>query len=148
EAVRNAKRRKKKCALLIGAGCSATGGVPLANGFVEIIKKDWANAYHRAAKAASSGLPTYPLCMAELSDAERRDLIAEYVDAARINWAHIAIAQLIDAEFVDRVFTTNFDPLVLRACALLNVFPAVYDFAATQRFKPAYLPERSVFHLH
>jgi NAD-dependent SIR2 family protein deacetylase len=86
--------------------------------------------------------------MAELSDAERRDLISDYVDRATINWAHLAIAQLMKDGFVDRVFTTNFDPLVLRACALLGVFPAVYDFAASQRFKPAYLPEKAVFHLH
>lgn len=142
EAVRHAKRRGKKCALLIGAGCSVSAGIPLASGFVEIIKKEWPSAYKRANPR------TYPKCMAELADGERSDLIAEKVDNAMVNWAHLAIAQLIKMDYVDRVLTTNFDPLVLRACALLNVFPAVYDFAASQKFKPAYTPEKAVFHLH
>ena len=61
--------------------------------------------------------------------AELRDLVAEYVDSAKINWAHICIALLFQAGYVDRVLTTNFDPLVNRACALLGQFPAVYDCA-------------------
>ena len=111
EAVRNAKRRGKKCVLLLGAGCSVTAGVPSAGEFVEIIRKEWTAAYNRAVKHSASGSPTYPLCIAELSDAERRDLIASYVDSAKINWAHLAVAQLMKMGFVDRVFTTNFDPL-------------------------------------
>ena len=86
--------------------------------------------------------------MAELSLGERRDLIATYVDKARINWAHIAIAQLMKAGFVDRVLTTNFDLLFVRACALLGQFPAVYDFAASQLFKAADIPDQAVFYLH
>ncbi|HJH30645.1 MAG TPA: hypothetical protein C5S50_00260, partial [Methanosarcinaceae archaeon] len=50
--------------------------------------------------------------------------------------------------YVDRVLTTNFDPLVVRACALLNEFPAVYDFAASQLFKPADVADKAIFHLH
>jgi hypothetical protein len=67
---------------------------------------------------------------------------------ARINWAHIAIAQLIKHGYVDRVLTTNFDPLVVRACALIGAFPAVYDFAASQVLKPADIPGEAVFYLH
>ena len=37
----------------------------------------------------------------------RRDLIGGYIDNAKINWAHLALAQLIDHDFVDRVLTTN-----------------------------------------
>ena len=44
--------------------------------------------------------------------------------------------------------TTNFDPLVVRACALSGIYPAVYDFAASQLLKPAQVPEMAVFHLH
>ncbi len=142
EAVRGAKQRGKKCALLIGAGCSVSAGIPLASGFVDIIKKDWPTAFKRAKEE------TYPHCMAELVDGARRDLIAQKVDSTKINWAHLGIAQLIKEGYVDRVLTTNFDPLVLRACAMLHVFPAVYDFAASQRFRPAYTPEKAVFHLH
>jgi hypothetical protein len=86
--------------------------------------------------------------MAELTLGERRDLIAEYVDKAKINWAHIGIACLLQKGYVDRFLTTNFDPLVMRACALLGEFPAVYDFAASQFLKPADIPDKAVFHLH
>jgi NAD-dependent SIR2 family protein deacetylase len=53
--------------------------------------------------------------MAELSVGQQRDLIIEQVAKAKINWAHMAIAQLIRNGYVDRILTTNFDPLVLRA---------------------------------
>jgi hypothetical protein len=147
EAVRNAKSRGKRCVLLLGAGCSISGGVPLASGFVKIIKSEWPAAYKRA-EAKAAALPSYTRCMAELSHAERRDLITRYIESAKINWAHVAVAQLMKTGFVDRIFTTNFDPLVLRACAMLNVFPAVYDLAASQKFKPAYVPDKAVFYFH
>jgi len=86
--------------------------------------------------------------MAELSVAERHDLISKYINKAKLNWAHLAIAQLLKEGYVDRVLTVNFDPLVMRACALVGVFPAVYDFAASQHFKPDFIARQSVFYLH
>lgn len=139
ETVKKANERGKKCTLLIGAGCSVTAGIPTAKGFVEIIEKDYTRAFKRARTK------TYAHCMAELSLGERRDLIADYVDKAKVNWAHIAIAQLMKAGYVDRVLTTNFDLLFVRACALLGQFPAVYDFAASQLFKAADIPESGRF---
>lgn len=35
-----------------------------------------------------------------------------------------------------------------QACALLNVFPAIYDFAASQTFKPDFVPTPAVYYLH
>jgi hypothetical protein len=134
--------RKRGCSLLIGAGCSATAGVETAAGFVKLIEQRFKGAHERAAEK------TYPKCMAELSRGQQRDLIIEQVWQAKINWAHMAIAQLIRKGYVDRVLTTNFDPLVLRACAMLGEFPAVYDFAISQLFRPGELPERAIFHLH
>jgi len=142
ETLRKAKDRGKQCSLLIGAGCSVKAGIPTAAGFVEVIQKEYPRAYERAAEK------TYPKCMAELSFGDQRDLIAGYVDQAKINWAHIAIAQLIKNGFVDRILTTNFDLLVVRACALVGMFPAVYDFAASQAFSPADIPGQAVFYLH
>ena len=86
--------------------------------------------------------------MAELSIGQRRDLIADYVDKAKINWAHLGVAQLMKHGFIDRILTTNFDLLVVRACALVGIFPAIDDFAASQLFKPADIPNRAVFYLH
>jgi tetratricopeptide (TPR) repeat protein len=109
---------------------------------VEIIEKRYPQAYRRAKEK------TYAKCMAELPPGVRRDLVARYVDRAKINWAHIGIAQLMKNGYVDRILTTNFDLLAVRACAMLGVFPAIYDFAASQLFKPADIPDQAVFYLH
>ncbi len=142
ETVKRAKERDKACILLIGAGCSVKAGIPSATEFIEIIRKTYPRAYERAEKKS------YPHVLAQLSMAERHDLISEYINKAKLNWAHIAIAQLIKRGFVDRVLTVNFDPLVMRACALVGVFPAVYDFAASQHFKADFIARQSVFYLH
>jgi hypothetical protein len=124
ESLGTAKDRPNKCTILIGAGCSVKADIPLASGFVKIIEEDHNQAYKRAAEK------TYPKCMAELAGGERRELIARYINQAKINWAHIAIAQLMKAGYIDRVLTVNFDPLVVKACAMVGLYPAVYDFAA------------------
>ena len=142
ETLKSARKWGRKCSILIGAGCSASAGIPTARGFVEIIQKDYPRAYDRAEEK------TYSQCMSELSRADQRDLIAEYVDKAKINWGHIALAQLMQAGFIDRVLTTNFDSLVVQASALLRRFPAVYDFAASQNFEPEKVPEQAIFYLH
>lgn len=144
ETLKNAHERETplKCSLLIGAGCSASAGIPLAGGFIDEIEKRYPEAYAYAREK------TYPHCMAALSVGERRALIREHIKKSRINHAHLAIAQLIKNGFVDRVLTTNFDPLVARACALCNIPIAVYDFAATQTFDPGDAPDLAVFHLH
>src|SRR5215469_1510651 len=143
DTLRNSAQQGRGCSLLIGAGVSVTAGIPTAAGFVDEIRRRFPAKFKRAPEPK-----TYPRCMAELLTAEVRDLISEYVDKARINWAHVCIALLMEHGYVDRVLTTNFDPLVSRACALLGVFPAVYGFAASQEFKPANLPDQAVFHLH
>jgi hypothetical protein len=100
------------------------------------------NAYSRADPK------DYPHCMDQLFPGERRDLIHNFVERAEINPAHNAIALLMGNGFVDRVLTTNFDPLVLRACANINFFPAVYDFAVSQIFNPGEIFGEAIFHLH
>lgn len=143
DSIRKAKEhRNKGCTLLIGAGCSVKAGIPTASEFIDIISKEFKLAYERALKK------TYPYLMAELALAERHYLIGRYIGSAKLNWAHLAIAQLFKKGYVDRVLTVNFDPLVMRACALVGVFPAVYDFASSQNFKSALIPAQSVFYLH
>ncbi|MFP2911510.1 SIR2 family protein, partial [Pyxidicoccus sp. 3LFB2] len=143
EQLRHVKDHGKKCSLLIGAGCSVTAGVPTAQGFVDLIQKAHPFRYERAPEK------TYGACMKQLPSNVRRDLVAKSIDdATGINWAHVGIAQLVAHGYVDRIFTTNFDPLILRACALVNQFPAVYDFAAATQFVPDMVPSPAVFHLH
>ena len=89
DTLRAGKQYGRPCSLLIGAGCSVTAGIPTAAGFVELIKEHHPRAYERAAGK------TYPHCMAALDTGVRRDLIVAKIREAKINWAHIAIAQLV-----------------------------------------------------
>ncbi len=141
---RQAKEKNRGCTLLIGAGCSASAGIPDAGEIVELIKanKNYRGAYDRAE------IKDYPHCMKELSPGARHDLIMECVSDKKINWAHMCIALLIQHDFVDRVLTVNFDPLISRACALLGEFPAIYDFAASKEFDSDKIFGKAVFHLH
>jgi len=132
----------RRCSVLLGAGCSISAGIPSASDIVRHIQTHFPAAYARASSH------DYPDCMAALERGVRRDLIGTYIDKAKINWAHLALAQLIDGGYIDRVLTTNFDPLVSRACALVNSFPAVYDFAASRVFNPDQISEKAIFHLH
>jgi tetratricopeptide (TPR) repeat protein len=137
-----AKQRGKGAILLTGAGCSVTAGIPLAQGFVDIIQREYLPAYKSAKKK------NYSHCMSELSSGDRRDLISRYVDNAEVNWAHVCIASLMRAGYVSRVLTTNFDPLLERAAALQGIYPAVYDCATSAEFKKEYISDPSIFHLH
>ena len=95
QALRFSRVQGRKCSLLIGAGCSVSAGIPSAGGFVQLIEKEFLDAYRRA------NPKTYPRCMAELPPGTQRDLIAREVDAAKINWGHVSIAQLMAAGYVD-----------------------------------------------
>ncbi|HEX8174368.1 MAG TPA: SIR2 family protein [Pyrinomonadaceae bacterium] len=161
EKLRAEKRWGKGCTLLIGAGCSHAGGIPLASEFIKIIEELFPETYRKAKEEEIKGLvergaevdeesfvPSYPNCMGQLAPALRRQIFVDYVNKAKINWAHICIASLIKAGYVDRVLTTNFDSLIVQACALLGEYPAVYDFAASQTLVPQHIPAKSIFHLH
>ncbi|MDP8225065.1 MAG: hypothetical protein P9L99_17020, partial [Candidatus Lernaella stagnicola] len=141
-------RRDRKVSLLIGAGCSVSAGIPLARDIVEEIRQKYPLHYERAREKCDGETPGYPQCMSMLPPRDRRDLINPYIDKSKINWAHLGIALLVAGGYVDRVLTTNFDPLIQQACALVYKFPAIYDFAASQEFKPEWLPEKAVFYLH
>jgi hypothetical protein len=142
ETVSQARKRGCPFSLLIGAGCSVKAGIPTADGFVRAIKDEYPRKYAHAAEK------TYACCMGELLVSERNHLVREYLKKAKINWAHIGIAALMQHGYVSRVLTTNFDSLIVQACALLGVFPAVYDCAAAEITKPRDIPDKAVFHLH
>jgi tetratricopeptide (TPR) repeat protein len=141
ETLRNARGRDK-CALLIGAGCSVTAGIPTAPGIAAEAQSLCPRACSRTADK------DYPHVMAALSPDERRSIIGKYVDNANVNWAHVCIAQLMNEGYVDRILTTNFDPLVIWASALVGRSPAVYDLAGSSTFDPERIASPAVLHLH
>ena len=153
EDLRKGMDRTRKCTLLIGAGCSKTAGIPLAADIVRDIKTKFPRVYERAlnrahGRNASPPFPSYGDCMAELDPGPQRDLIRGYIDKARLNWAHVGNGSLVANGYVDRLLTTNFDPLIAQGCAVFNEFPAVYDLTMSPTMRFEQLPDKAVFHLH
>jgi hypothetical protein len=142
DALRKARARGIECDLLIGAGCSTSAGIPDGDGFANRIKEEFPGLYGQAS------FHTYAECMYLLPDGVRQDLIARFVDGAVMNYAHVCIAALLREQYVRRVFTTNFDPLVSRACALLLVPCDPYDVACSDPLPLSAIRGTSVFHLH
>ncbi|MEQ1936390.1 MAG: SIR2 family protein, partial [Fimbriimonadaceae bacterium] len=132
------------CAL-IGAGVSKTGGVPLAADLLE----DMLGRYSQHCKDIDPKAPNaYGIAMSKLTIYEQKDLIVDYIKNSKINWGSIALAQLLDDGLVQRVLTVNFDPLLSRACALIGLQPAVYDFAAAPSAEVERLASPAIVHLH
>lgn len=128
--------------LLIGAGVSVSGNIPLASEIINDIREKFPREYSMVENK------TYAECMSILTALERRELISKYVDNAKINWAHMLIAHLLKKKIINCVLTTNFDNLLIRACALENSIPGVYDLAASNSFRPELLFNNSIIHLH
>jgi len=142
ETLREARGNADGVSLLIGAGCSVTAGIPIAADLVAEFAKRWPRRYEALADKS------YMSCMARLAREERRRFIAPFIDRAKVNWAHIAIAHLMKCGYITRVLTTNFDPLIVQACSMVGVFPAVYDLASSKIFKPEQVRDPSIFYLH
>ena len=134
-----------QCVVLIGAGCSKSAGIPLAGELIREVEQKFPMAHKRVPEADRRN---YNKVMAELTTNQRRGLLDPHIDAARVNWAHLALAQLFATGKVDRVLTVNFDPLLVRACAMAGLFPAIYDLATTERFREAHIAPRSLFYLN
>lgn len=133
---------KGECVFLIGAGFSFSAGIPLAGSLVEEIKETFPFAY------ADAEIKVYNHVMAELLPQQRSELLTGYINKAKVNWAHLALAQLFHTNKINRILTVNFDPLILKACSMVGEFPAVYDLATASEFKESRISPKSVFYLN
>lgn len=130
-----------------GAGCSLSAGIPLAGTLLKEIEST------SGLRELTSGLSPedrkdYGKCMARLSKSQRRKLLTRHIDAAKVNWAHIALACLMEAGYVSRVVTFNFDNILAKACGLLGIYPATYDFTSSSPNLHKMIVDPSIVHLH
>ena len=130
----------------LGAGASISGGIPLATGIEEIIQAEYATN-HKVSKLEKKNV-SYTNLMACLTPVQRNTLLERLIEKAKINVTHIYLAQLIKNDFIDYVLTVNFDNLMLRALALFDVFPPVYDLTTIGEFTTSKPKEKSVLYLH
>jgi hypothetical protein len=141
----SAKERGKPAHVLFGGGCSKSAGIPLASELVVDIQNQFGSRCRALPEADRN---KYGPCMKLLTRNERRDLLAPYLRDATINWAHIALAQLLSAQFIERALTVNFDNLLARACGLLSLYPAIYDFGSAPTSDVALIVSPAIVHLH
>ena len=145
EKLQIAKARDRAAHFLIGAGCLISAGIPGAPDLVKRIHSDFPK---HCDALIGDDRNAYGKCMALLTINERRDLIKPYLENAKINWGHIALAQLIAEGFVSRVLTVNFDLVPENACGILGLQPAVYDFGVAPASDAAMIVSPAIVHLH
>ena len=98
----------------------------------------------------------YAFLMAKLPPVERIKVIREAIEKAedpgmkrlRINWAHLLLAPLVDAGYINQILTTNFDPLIVEALSLTAQPIRVFDLTASVGFQAGALQPGSVVYLH
>jgi tetratricopeptide (TPR) repeat protein len=130
---------------LIGAGMSISAGIPIAR---ELIRQIAERYRDEILKLPESKRSDYGACMGALTVEERKDLLKPYLDNAKVNWAHIALAALVKGNYVRRILTFNFDHVLARACGLLGVYPATYDFGIAPASHVDFLSSPAIIHLH
>ena len=86
--------------------------------------------------------------MGALSPADRRRLIEPLLAEAKLNWGHVALAQIIQATEVRRILSFNFDFLMEKATALMGEHLPVYDFGVSPSSSVSDLADKAIFHLH
>jgi tetratricopeptide (TPR) repeat protein len=141
--------------VLIGAGCSASAGIPLTLGVVDIALRRMALRLRLRSKTdleQLDGQTVYNLLHSEgllvniksaygpklygeifgniFRDAtSERMIIREAINKGedKINWAHLRLGQLVKDGYIHTVLTTNFDQLALKGIVMNGIFPAVAD---------------------
>lgn len=145
ELMRQAKENGNPYILLTGAGCSKSAGVPLAEKLVREMNDDFDVQLSNLSKEDRSN---YNKCMNALTHQERRQLLQDHIRKAKINWAHIGLASLMDKQYVQRVLTFNFDNILMRACGLIGLYPSIYDFTNADVNLQNLIIDPSIIYLH
>lgn len=162
---------------LIGAGCSASAGIPLAAGVAREailriaddygVVRDGPGADEAlVALIAADRVPerygpvdgvvpwgrlySYIFTEHMKHPNEQRELISRLIEDKEyaLNWAHACLGALVEKRFVHTILTTNFDQLALQGVIRTGIVPVVADgLESLNRISPT--PSRpQVVHLH
>ncbi|MBO6185601.1 MAG: hypothetical protein J6O88_13085 [Chryseobacterium sp.] len=140
---------ENKPIIFLGAGASASAGIPLVGKIIEDIlelHKDKPSIKRLTEEQKKD----YYKLMSALSAQERRSLFYNYIndEKVKLNVTHIYLAQMLKEGLIDYVLTSNFDDLMLKACAMFNFIPPVYDVSILNDFTTTTFLEKSVTYLH
>lgn len=147
--------------LLVGAGISVSAGIPPAQKLMKIAIENFPNYFtSEEQKLAQQDLSQlqYNDIMTKLSNVKRKELFKWFIEGntekgiekARLNFAHIAIAELLKQGYFSRILTVNFDPLLIHACYMVGMypFPAIYDLGAMGKVNAELLHDPSIVYLN
>lgn len=143
------ENNKPKPIVFLGAGASASAGIPLTGKIISDILEKYEDK-PEIKKLSEEDRKDYYKVMGSLETFERHDLLRTYIEdpEVKINVTHIYLAQMLQEGYIDYVVTVNFDDLLLKACALFNFIPAVYDIAILKDFTTTTLQKKSIIYLH
>lgn len=147
--------------LLVGAGISVSAGIPPAQKLMKIAIKNFPNYFTKdEQKLAQEDLSQlqYNDIMTKLSNVKRKELFKWFIEGneekgiekAKLNFAHIAIAELLKQRYFSRILTVNFDPLLIHACYMVGMYPlpAIYDLGAMGQVNAELLHDPSIVYLN
>jgi hypothetical protein len=106
---------------LFGAGCSKSAKIPLAGEIVQDLRADKKKPFLREVGPAPHDKSEYAFLMAKMgSPKARADYIKKCINRAdhdskgrlKINWSHLLLAAMVEKNYIHRILTTNFDPLI------------------------------------
>ena len=140
--MRNQKSLGVSTCILVGAGASVSAGIPDARTIVDDLKRKYPTIM------AMAKSDSYPEHMSLLAEGVRRELVRGYIENCNINRSYQALAALVKGRYVDRILTTNFDPLMEKALALYKCPHTTYDIASSPVFISGAVVNPSLVYLH
>lgn len=137
------KKENKKAVLFLGAGVSASAGIPLASEIMKEIEED--DNLKVIVRDAEKNYGGY---FAELNQGQAKRIFKKHIDNSKINLAHLYACHLVKDEYIDCILTTNFDPLVIRTLSIYDIQPTIYDLTVTRDNISSDLSYPAVVYLH
>ncbi|HEY0460977.1 MAG TPA: SIR2 family protein [Pyrinomonadaceae bacterium] len=165
-----------RAVFLIGAGCSRSAGIPMADGVaklcvVELVKRysagkeekqdpkealKWLCEKEYFAKHWFVDEPKWSELYGEIFEEhlrapnQQRDMILTAIDLGgnKINWVHVCLGDLVKQGYIHTVITTNFDQLVLQGIINTGVLPVVADGLESSSRVTNHPRKPQVVHLH
>lgn len=147
--------------LLVGAGISVSAGIPPTQKLMQIAIENFPNYFTEEEKQLLKKEPSklqYNDIMTKLSAYQRKTLFNWHIKGdeknnipkAKLNFAHLAIAELLKQGYIKRILTTNFDPLLINACYMVGMYPlpSIYDLGSVNQINPELFDDPCIIYLN
>lgn len=147
--------------LLVGAGISVSAGIPPAQKLMKIAIENFPDYFTKEEKQLLKEEPSklqYNDIMTKLSASQRKTLFNWHIKGdeknnipkAKLNFAHLAIAELLKQKYIKRILTTNFDPLLINACYMVGMYPlpSIYDLGSVNQINPELFDDPCIIYLN